>query len=230
MSILNQSTVTWLAAKQRILRPVDKQGDTNSLTAAGDILQGIIFTLNNKRAWKWTQNVTTATVGTDGLMTVPTRFKRFYGVNLGGQALRQLERRDVLRQNPLGESVGGVLYYVPFNLTTTSQVEVLDHPSAAASATLYYTKLITVPAADVDTFEVPEDFMDYIILKGKQMVCADFGGSDGQISTYRAEALDALRGLLLDDARTPDMDQCFSPGAVIDAMSSPVLYSDQFWP
>lgn len=210
--------VTLGQAKTRILRVVAKQNDTDSKDYAGEVIQGILRSLNDKREWNWLNNTTTLNVTTDGLIALPSRFNKFYSVAIVGQPpLEQWTRRDFRHKNPYATALGGTYLYVPFNLAETAKVEIRDHPAANVSVELDYNRLITIPAnnttGDAIAIDVPETVGDYILAEGKAQVLGEFGGSDTQLTFWMRKSSELIQNIVRSDVRNSDRQIAFTSAA-----------------
>ncbi len=213
------SNITLGAAITTILRPVAKQDDSAAQTGAQEIIRDILFGLNNKRDWKWLRVTTTASVATDGMMTLPSRWKKFYSVIGPNGALKQAYQRTVDRSNVVLGGYGGTLYYVPFDQYDTGTVEFVDHPTASTTFTVRYHRLLTVPSNNASVFDVPESVMAYIIAEGKKLAIAEHGGTDSQFSMWDRVSKERLADLIMEEARQPDADDAFQPAELTEAVS-----------
>lgn len=220
--LLNPSTITLAQAKASVCRVAGTQNDDDEKAAAAEHLRDAMFTLNNKRDWTWLQNATTInSTASQATITVPTRLKKVYSVKTPTETLRYINERDQNRQNPMGQAVGGTYFYKTFNLAETGVILLVDAPATTTAITLNYIRLLTIPSADGNTFDVPESVMDYVLSEARARYLTEKEGpSSGKVAFWADRANRALGALIADDVRVLDHDSQFAPDWVEVNMTS----------
>lgn len=210
--LLNPSSITLLQAKTSVARVVGSSSDSDQLALAAETIRDVLLDFNNIRDWTWLQNSATVNVTTDGLATVPSRFKKVYSATIPTNTLYPLVQRDRDRQTQPTDSFGGTFFYSTYDTTNTTKIELLDHPAAAVVLTLRFQRMIDMPAADGTTFDLPEAVMSYVLAQAKADFIASRGGNPERMMHWNNRAKEFLTALIVDDQRRLDEDAQITPG------------------
>lgn len=200
------ATVTWGEAKKRVARVIGSPTNAEALLLAAEMLQTALEDLANERDWRWLQMTYSTTTDANGLLTLPTRCKKIYDLQCGGNTLIPCPRRYYNQARPQAESVGGAYFYIAFNTAETGKVQTID-PVASATATVGYVRMLDVPAdvlkgttSDASVLDVPEPYQNYVVALAKHLIASELEPESSALSTkWRAFAREGIAKAKMQD-------------------------------
>ena len=195
-------------------------GTRVSATASGGIgLNSTIMTTVG------TGTVVVTASGARDYYAVPTSFRKPYSLRSVtlNVALRLMRRRlyDRTTTSELTPSTPDRYDIAP--IPTKGKLRLLPLPSSADVLELSHFRRITLASSTSDsaTFDMPADFEPFVIAYAKWHFIADKSeGRGDQMTTWLTFADNGLRSMLADQARQPDEDLRFIPGAAGDGYAS----------
>src|SRR3990172_576068 len=170
--------------------------------------------------------VVTASVTRD-TYALPSDWKAPYTVRLFGVpvTLRPIRRRFYDRSISNEFNTSTPRGYDVFHVGGKGKLRLLPPPPAADTMQLrYYRRMaVATSSADGTALDIPQDYEQYLIAWAKWHFIMDKGeGRSEQGQTWMAFAQEGIKTMLSDQARLPDEDLMFLPGAwTYDPASGP---------